>query len=526
VTIIWFNKEYKMQRRDFMKTVGSIAITASFPAPSLAADIDPNDFKAIVLISNSGGIDGFNMFVPVDNTAGITTGYANYSSVRANVHISDVDLTPKLKTYIDSNDELSFGKVDNPYAGNSVAESYKKGTYVLDGAYGSKVGINSMMPEMAHLALQNKLAIVHNVGSIPKPITKYDKKFFPNGYSAHDNGTRYVQTGQATNMHYQTGWLGRLADNLKGINSGTIYPLNINFSGLGMNRMMFSFNSPSMNASLNGPVNFSFGTGRRPATTTTMRTIHSQYVSDVERRDMFRKLYNSIRKEAVDEIDELGADWNNVENVQKPFASLQNIYKDDIASQNIFSGVDIDKSIHGMAEKLGNIGFLKSFKAAANMIQVAKNRGLNRVVIHIHVGGWDHHNSLASLHAYNLRGLSTGVGAFMRAIKHIGLEDNVTMMNYSEFGRTLADNGSGADHAWGNSYFVVGGAVKGGNYGMMPEMDPKSDYFGSRGILIPTTSYSQHFATVLKWFGANDADLDKIFPELKNFSSGLLGFMG
>jgi uncharacterized protein (DUF1501 family) len=257
-----------------------------------------------------------------------------------------------------------------------------------------------------------------------------------------------------------------------------------------------------------------------------MRTIHSQYVSDVERRDMFRKLYNSIRKEAVDEIDELGEDWKKVENDQKPFADLQNVYQDDLASHNIFSGVEIDKTIHGIAEKLGNLGFLASFKAAANMIQVAKNRGLNRVVIHIHVGGWDHHNSLASLHAYNLRGLSTGVGAFMRAIKHIGLEDKVTMMNYSEFGRTLADNGSGADHAWGNSYFVVGGAVKAGNYGHMPEMDPKSEHFGSRGILIPTTSYSQHFATAFKWFGASDADLNATFPELKNFPEGLLGYMG
>jgi uncharacterized protein (DUF1501 family) len=281
-----------------------------------------------------------------------------------------------------------------------------------------------------------------------------------------------------------------------------------------------------MNASLNGPVNFSFGTGRRPATISTMRTVHGHYVKDTHRRDMFRKLYNSIREQAIDEIDELGDDWNEVENIQKPFANLQNVYKDDITSQNIFSGVEIDDTIHGLADKLGNLDFLASFKAAANMIQVAKNRGLNRVVIHIHVGGWDHHNSLTSLHAYNLRGLSTGVGAFMRAIKHIGLEDKVTMMNYSEFGRTLADNGSGADHAWGNSYFVVGGAVKGGNYGNMPEMDPNSDYYKTRGVLVPTTSFSQYFGTTLKWFGASDTDLNTIFPELKNFPNGLLNYMG
>jgi hypothetical protein len=71
----------------------------------------------------------------------------------------------------------------------------------------------------------------------------------------------------------------------------------------------------------------------------------------------------------------------------------------------------------------------------------------------------------------------------MRAIDSLGLEDKVTMMNYSEFGRTLVDNGSGADHAWGNSYFVVGGAVKGGNYGVMPEMDPNADHYKTRVYL-------------------------------------------
>ena len=50
------------------------------------------------------------------------------------------------------------------------------------------------------------------------------------------------------------------------------------------------------------------------------------------------------------------------------------------------------------------------------------------------------------------------------------IADRVTTFTLSEFGRTYkpATNG-GTDHGWGNYPFVVGGAVKGGDfYGTLP----------------------------------------------------------
>jgi tetratricopeptide (TPR) repeat protein len=47
-----------------------------------------------------------------------------------------------------------------------------------------------------------------------------------------------------------------------------------------------------------------------------------------------------------------------------------------------------------------------------------------------------------------------------------------------------------------------------------------------RGRWIPTTSVDQYGATLCSWFGVPDRDLGTIFPNLANFSSRNLGFLG
>ena len=89
-------------------------------------------------------------------------------------------------------------------------------------------------------------------------------------------------------------------------------------------------------------------------------------------------------------------------------------------------------------------------------------------------------------------------------------------------------SGSGTDHGWGNHFFAMGGAVKGGDiYGQFPDLalgGPNDS--GNRGALLPTTSLDQYGATLAKWFGVPDSGLDAIFPSLKNFTQRDLGFMG
>jgi uncharacterized protein (DUF1501 family) len=53
-----------------------------------------------------------------------------------------------------------------------------------------------------------------------------------------------------------------------------------------------------------------------------------------------------------------------------------------------------------------------------------------------------------------------------------GLWDEVTVMTYSEFGRRVAENGSGGtDHGTAAPHFVLGGRVRGGLHGRQPRLD-------------------------------------------------------
>jgi hypothetical protein len=75
--------------------------------------------------------------------------------------------------------------------------------------------------------------------------------------------------------------------------------------------------------------------------------------------------------------------------------------------------------------------------------------------------------------------------------------------------------------------------VKGGHiYGRMPLMTnyanfnaTREDYADNRGVMLPGTSLSQCGATLAKWFGASDADLDSIFPTLPSFGNRDVGVL-
>ena len=122
--------------------------------------------------------------------------------------------------------------------------------------------------------------------------------------------------------------------------------------------------------------------------------------------------------------------------------------------------------------------------------------------------------------------LSKNLNTFWNALGEMGMQNNVTTFTASDFGRSLNSNGDGSDHGWGGHAFVLGGAVVGGRiYGKMPSLAINGpDDYGS-GRVVPTTSTDQYAATLSRWFGVNDADLDVVFPNLRNFPARDLGFL-
>jgi uncharacterized protein (DUF1501 family) len=123
--------------------------------------------------------------------------------------------------------------------------------------------------------------------------------------------------------------------------------------------------------------------------------------------------------------------------------------------------------------------------------------GLPTRVYYVSHGGFDTHNNQGGLkgaHQNLLKQMDEAIGAFYADLKSQGLDRQVTLMTFSEFGRRVAQNGSnGTDHGTAAPLFVVGPGVKGGLYGATPSL---SDL--DQGDLKHTTDFRSVYATVLQ----------------------------
>jgi uncharacterized protein (DUF1501 family) len=163
----------------------------------------------------------------------------------------------------------------------------------------------------------------------------------------------------------------------------------------------------------------------------------------------------------------------------------------------------------------------------ARVIKAHSQIGDSRQIFFVEIGGFDTHNGELATQQQLLRYVSSYLSAFNTAMKEINMQNNVTTFTMSDFGRTLSSNGNGSDHGWGGHQIVMGGAVKGGAYyGTMPSLVlGGADDFGG-GRIVPTTSCDQFAATLARWFGVSATQLPALFPNVANFASPWLGFLG
>lgn len=113
-------------------------------------------------------------------------------------------------------------------------------------------------------------------------------------------------------------------------------------------------------------------------------------------------------------------------------------------------------------------------------------------------GGFDNHANQAGNHAVVLRELSDSITAFCDDLAHDKLLDRVLLMTYSEFGRTLSENGRhGTGHGAAAPVFLAGGRVKGGRVGAHPSLTDLDN-----GAPKPHTDFRAVYATLLeRWLG-------------------------
>jgi len=163
----------------------------------------------------------------------------------------------------------------------------------------------------------------------------------------------------------------------------------------------------------------------------------------------------------------------------------------------------------------------------ARMIAARSTLGAKRQVFFVSMGGFDNHDSLLTDHPALLGTVGAALAAFQAAMAELGVADLVTTFSASDFGRTLTTNGDGSDHGWGSMHFVMGGAVQGRRfYGTAPAVANNGPDDVGQGRLLPAISVDQLGATLGRWFGVSDTELNTVLPNLRNFTTRNLGFMG
>jgi uncharacterized protein (DUF1501 family) len=356
-------------------------------------------------------------------------------------------------------------------------------------------GLHPNMPEMQALFNNQKnLAVLANVGTLVQPTTQQTYQTYknlPENLYSHSDQQDQWQSAQL-NGTPNAGWAGKMADNVQPtFNGGALFPPVLSIAGNAI---------------------FCTGDTTRPFTMTPYSTPGLQ-----------------------------GFDSSAAS--QARFAATQQLLTFDsglslVQSANTVTGAAVQYGIV-LADALKNISplstvFSKNYLAqqlrqVAQVISARSALGMGRQIFFVSAGGFDTHSDQLTQQVQLLSEISQGMAAFYQATEELGVANQVTTFTLSEFNRTFQPGSNGGtDHAWGSHQLVQGGAVKGNTvYGTFPTPALGGpDDAGTNGRWIPTTALDQYAATMASWFGVSDANLPTIFPNLANFTTSNLGFMG
>jgi|TARA_B110000438_G_scaffold238139_1_gene235813 uncharacterized protein (DUF1501 family) len=149
------------------------------------------------------------------------------------------------------------------------------------------------------------------------------------------------------------------------------------------------------------------------------------------------------------------------------------------------------KKYHSSIEYPEDNPIAQSLKGIA---QVASARLGTRVFYASH-GSFDTHTDELKNHSLLWNQLSTAIDCFQRDLKEQNLDDETVIWIFSEFGRRIADNGTGTDHGSGGVAFLLGNSVKGGLYGEYPNLDPSAQLEGDIKF---NTDFRSLYSTILE----------------------------
>jgi uncharacterized protein (DUF1501 family) len=448
-----------MQRRGFLKHAGALAGTAALGQMGVLASraATAGDYQALVCIFLYGGNDTNNMVVPIDSA-----GYANYAQIRSTIALPQAQLLPLAE------------------AGGVL-----------------RYGFHPALPGLQSLWNAGNLAVVANVGTLVQPLTRsqylQSSSIKPDTLFSHIDQQHQWQSSISNTSSSSTGWGGRLADQLAGLNVNASVPAMISTGGNNL------FVTGAASQALVIPTSGSFGL-----------------------KDFSSSAADAARRTALVQL--LGLDQS-----ADLVLAAQNLMTGALASSATLNPI-LSTTDATLTARVGALtsGFSKQLLAIAKVIEARSALGAQRQVFLATLGSFDTHSNQPNTQQTLYTELDAGLSAFHGAMADIGADNSVTTFTLSDFSRTLQSNTNlGTDHAWGAHHLVIGGAVKGGQlYGTMPTLELGGpDDAGDEGRFIPTIAVDQYAATLAAWMGADAAALAAVLPNLPAFTPGRLGFL-
>jgi uncharacterized protein (DUF1501 family) len=157
-----------------------------------------------------------------------------------------------------------------------------------------------------------------------------------------------------------------------------------------------------------------------------------------------------------------------------------------------------------------NNGFAQALRAVAG----ALSRGIGTRVFWVQTGGYDTHSAQNTLNgSYNtlMATLNDGLLSFYNDLSNQGILNNTLILQFSEFGRRIQENGSqGTDHGAASIMMALGGEVRGGIYGTAANLNPADPgnptlENGGNDIRYQTDFRSVYSRVIDNWLGGDSA---------------------
>jgi uncharacterized protein (DUF1501 family) len=456
-----------MSRRRFLKTSGALALPLLGGAAGLG----------LLSSSSRAAGDDYRALIVLflmggndgHNVIVPTDGmYNDYQAARANLAL------PK--------DSLA------PLAGSSIGHTF---------------GLHPALAPLTPLYTQGRLAFIANAGPLVRPATAQqvlaNAVEVPPFLLSHSDQVA-VQQGW-TFEEDQSGWAGRALELLPSALRNPLAAVTTN-----RGRQLVQGKASTVANYVPGGIRYwqtgvDLGQPHLPNTQRLLKLVQSQYANN------YKNDYARNFQAAVDD--------------QQRFVQAVSLAKEPTAD----FGTDDGRSGPPIGSQL---------RSLASILPAMKTLGYRRQVFLVTWGSLDTHTNQRGsdwdTQDAQMALMAKALAAFDQTNRANGLDENVTTLMMSDFGRTVRPgSGGGSEHAWGNHWFALGGAVDGGRvHGVFPSPVLGGSDDGdsqANGRHVPTISTDQVGASVMQWLGLAPADFHAAFPFLANFNQKTIPLM-